>query len=437
MRIFRKTDFLIRDTYEYAFSAIPETRKKPTASLLAVLAGAAFSTSGMALGIRVGLSMPFFKALGVCLFGNLLLCVVALFWGILGCQTGYASVNLIKRMLGNRTAIVYAILVILITSVWVGMNGNLIAKLLIASVPGWTFPVAVTTLGAVMVCVLCAANGWKSIELISWLAVPVLVVLTVYNLILTGDAKGGFAFLRGYQPEHQMTVAAAITSIMGNYALSATTMPDISRFAKNRKSVFFSVGLYGLVLTLSDVCGILIAQATSANNLSYGIYLLGMMLPGCLWIVLCTYTTQNVNMYSGGLAIQKLVHRTVMEGNISHRSAMLFLGGFSVIVGVMDGSKYLPEVSKVILQIMLPLTGIAVVDLFAAGISRDTKDESGERTVREPGQAVSRQTEWRPLLIWLLGITVSVIAWMITRRELWILSVITAAGAAKVWAKRI
>lgn len=390
MNRLQNIEYGINDSFEYALSPVPENRRKGTGQLMAVLAGVACSTTGVSLGMKAGLAMSFPRAVFACVAGNLGLFLLAFFWGSLGQRTGHSSVSLVRRALGNQTAVFYAVFIILTTSVWIGMSGNLMAGLLIAGFSRWKIPMAITTQIAVGTCIFLSSNGWNSMKHVSFRSLPILLALTIYLVWSLGTVQGGFGELAVYEPVGGLSTAVMLAVIIGNYALSATTMPDICRFAKNRHSVLFCTGVYILALTVSNLCGILIVQITGAEVLSYGIFQFGIALLNLVWVVLCIYTTQNVNLYVGGLAIQNLVQGTAMEGNISNRTAMILLGGLAVIVGVADLSRYLADVAQAVLLIAAPLTGIMTAELCGR-----KRRQNHEKT----GLA-----GWIPLIAWAAGI---------------------------------
>lgn len=363
MKGFQNLDFFVNETYENAFSAVPDGKKKPTNRLIFILAGFAFSTSGLTVGTRIGSQMTFLNAVGVCLAGNLLLFLIALFWGMQGYRSGYTSVFLVKSIFGDRTASLFSILIVFSVILWIGMNGDLLARVLLSIFEEWPLPVSMTALIMVALGIIGPTKGWRNLEVMSRIMVPAIIAMTVYNIIWLIRAEGNVFFLIDYRPQTALALPAAFTMIVGNFLLSATTMPDICRFAKSRGAVISCVSVYALVMMVSNLCGILIVQSTGANSLNYGIYLLGMIVPSAIWIVLCGYTTQNMNLYTGSLAIQNFVRETVMEGNISHKVAVLFIGGLSGIAGIIGTARFLPEITNLQIAVLLPLTGIAVAEM--------------------------------------------------------------------------
>lgn len=408
MKGFDGIDSFLNETYEYVFVSVPAEKRKPEYSLIFILTGFAFSFSGVVVGAEIGRSMPFYQALFTCLTGNLVLFAAALFWGNVGCDSGYTGVFWVRKTFGDKMAAVFSALIVLAMIIWVGINGDLLAKLIISVFSGWPIPLPVTALLVIVLGIYCSRRGWRSLEIISRLACPVIIFLTIYNVIHIGEMKEGFSFLLHYQPESVLPFSTAVTMLVGNFTLSVATIPDICRFAGSRRVVFRCAAFYALILTVNNLCGILVIQATGANNMNYGIYLLEMIIPAFIWGVLCLYTTQNVNMYTGSLAIQNLVMETTMGGNISHKTAVLFIGGLSIMVGSIGAVRYLEEFTGILVLFITPVTGIAAAE-------------------RLTGKGLKKVKESIPLVSWAAGTLAGCVFWYIKGKGTWLLPM-AAAG---------
>lgn len=104
----------INEIYAYALSAVPEEKRKPANHLAFILIGYAISSSGLTVGAELGNKMIFPEAAGICILGNLFLFVMALFWGILGYDSGYGSIYLIKKYLGTKVSILFSVFLFLL-----------------------------------------------------------------------------------------------------------------------------------------------------------------------------------------------------------------------------------------------------------------------------------------------------------------------------------
>lgn len=407
MRRFQNMDFFSKETYEYAFSQVPDNDRKRTGRLAFILVGFAFSSSGLTVGTKIGGAMEFYQAVIICLAANTLLFLMALLWGMLGYQSGHTITYLLRKMLGDKVSALLSSLIVVAMIIRMGMNGEILARLILSIFSGWFFPESVTTMLVVALLILGSVHGWRQLEVVNGVVVPLIGALTLYGVVWIWRMKGGLGFLLCYQSAYRMSLSAAIAMTVGNFALSATTMPDICRFAKSRRAVLTCASAYALALTMSNLCGILLVQATEANNLIYGIFLLNMVFPGFLWMVLSSYTTQNVNVYMGSLAMQNFVHGTEMGGNISHKLASYLIGGQAVILGVIGVYKHLEQITNVLVVLVMPLTGIAVAELLLGKKWRTVK-------------------EWAALLSWGVGTASGCAVWIWGETGMWSESAIVA-----------
>lgn len=381
-----------REIYEYAFSSVPADKRKPADLLALILFGFTLSTSAVRVGIQVGNTMLFWEAIGICAAGNLILFLIALFWGVLGQKSGNTSGFMIKRLLGKPVSLLFSIFVILAMIGWMGINGEWLADILVEFFPWLRLPHSAATMLLIALGTSCSLYGWKSMEIASKILIPIILALALYIGFCTYGMYTGFDFMANYRQQEPAAFSSALTLVIGNYAMAAVTMPDLCRFAKSKRAVFGAAATYAVTLTVCNLGGILIAQWTGAHNLTYGVYLLGIMVPGLVCLSLCSYTTQTVNMYVGSLALQNVLKETAMGGNLSHKMAVLFMGGFAMMAGSMGAGRYLSEFSRFLALDAASLTGIAIVEVLI-------------------GRKLEKVKSSFSLVSWLISIAASLFIW--------------------------
>lgn len=362
MNGFQDIDFSLNETYEYAFSSVPHSKRKATWRLLPILMTSALASSGLNMGGAIGWGMTFQEAVLACLCGTVILFFLCLLWGWWSFAFGRSCTTLVQRILGRPTACVFSFIVMVAMILWIAMNGDMLAQVALAIFPSLSLPRPVALLVVIAIGTLMAAVGWRSLELVARIALPFILLLTGYNIYQIFAVCDPSAILT-YQPEQTLAFSFAITLFTGNFFIAAAaTFPDICRFAKSRRSVVLCALLYSLSAFLSCLCGVLVIQSTGANTLTYGIYQLGIGAGNILWIILCTYTTQNMNIYNGSLAIQGIVWQTRLGGNISHKNAAWFMAALSTILGILNLPQYLPSFTNINLLVVVPLTTIMAVE---------------------------------------------------------------------------
>ena len=88
-----------------------------------------------------------------------------------------------------------------------------------------------------MVMVVSALYGMKVLRILSYIAVPLLVIICLYGLgqILTGEQ---LQLVRDYQPQGNMSFMDGLAVTIGSFALGAVIAGDYSQFSKKRSDVF-------------------------------------------------------------------------------------------------------------------------------------------------------------------------------------------------------
>lgn len=380
-----------QEVYEYAFSSVPEDKRKPTGVLALVMFGFALSHSAINIGLRIGVAMPLGQAVGISIAGNAVLFFISLFWGLLGQRTGSTSASLIKKLLGTPISLLFSFCVTLAMIGWMGMNGEWLAAILTDLFPGWMVPLPVAAMLVVAVGVCCSLRGWKSIETIDKILIPLIVFAAIFIVVRIQD--GGMAFTQEALVQNDsLSIPAAVIMVIGNYAVSAATVPDLSRFAVHRRSVLGCTVVYTLTLVGCNLCGILLAKGAGVQNLTYGVYKLGLLIPGLIFLAMCTYTTQNVNLYIGSLALQNLLKSTTASGMFSYKMTVLLMGGFAMLVSTVGISKHLATFAGFCVLSVISLTGIALMEAVI-------------------GRKRERVRSSIPLMVWLFSVVAGFVAW--------------------------
>lgn len=75
--------------------------------------------------------------------------------------------------------------------------------------------------------------GIKSLEIISWIAVPAVGILGCISVGLGVSSMGGIDSLFAAEPQNPITLATAITLVVGSFISGGTTTPNYTRFGKN------------------------------------------------------------------------------------------------------------------------------------------------------------------------------------------------------------
>lgn len=216
---------------DYPVSEVPQLARRGLASLLVVLLGFTFFTPTMLAGAQVGAAFALGDFLGVVLLGSLILgsYVAVLAW--IGARTGLTAVLLCRHALGKVGA-KWGDLMLGGTQVgWfavtVAFFGILTAEAFGVPQLDWLLMV----IGALLMGT-SAYFGYRGIQLISAISVPLMFILAFWVLAEALGEAGGWSGLAAVEPIEAMSLGTALTIVVGTFASGGTNTPNWSRFAR-------------------------------------------------------------------------------------------------------------------------------------------------------------------------------------------------------------
>lgn len=288
---------------DYPLQPVPVHERRGFWSLLVVLLGFTFFTPTMFAGAEVGAAFAFDELLSVILVGSVLLGLYVGAISYLGARSGLTTVLLSRYTLG-RIGGRWADLLLGGTQVgWYAVTVGFFAVVAAAAFGWGDVGLYALIVGGSIVMGVTAYYGYRGMELLSAVSVPLMTVLCFWVLFRAiGDAaeQGGLAAMEG---SGTMSWGVGITIVVGTFASGGTQVANWSRFASSRRDAittsiaafFLANGLMlgfgavgGLVYGLPDFSDVLIAQ--------------GLIVWGVLLLLLNYWTTGDSTAYAFGVA---------------------------------------------------------------------------------------------------------------------------------------
>ncbi len=288
---------------DYPLQQVPEKARVGIISISAVLLGFTFFTPTMLAGARVGVSFKFWPDfIMVLLGGSLILGLYVALLSIVGANTGLTTVLLSRYTLGTVGA-KWADLLLGGTQVgWYGVTAAAMAELF-AQALGWQEYIIPLMIFWSIVMGITAYYGYKGMEILSYVSVPLILILGLWVVAKSIDHVGGWAALVNTSPTESMTVATALTIIVGTFASGGTQAPNWTRFSKSAKIAFWSA----LIAFLMGNGLMLFFGAVGAISYQEGdfvliLYKMGLIFWGIVLLTLNLWTTNDNAAYAFGVA---------------------------------------------------------------------------------------------------------------------------------------
>ena len=345
------------------FEIRPEERQN-WVSIAFVWIGSVICVPALMIGGMLGAGLTLGGLFAAILISYALICVLMIFMGMLGCDTGLPTAVAASSALGEKGAkyIISAILAISCIG-WFGIQASVCGasfSSMVLDMTGVNIPVWASSIFWGIVMLLTACFRFTGLKWLNNIAVPLLAIVLIYTLVdvLTG---GGAEHLQGYVPTAPMGFVAALSAAIGSFVVAAAISGDYCRFAKSRGDVVKSsiVGVLPAGLAIL-VIGAVLAICTGSYDISVVLASSGLPLVGLIALILATWTTNVSNAYSGGLSLSVLLGQDEKKSQLTTAVAGV-IGTVLAAAGILNSIQgFLSLLSAIVPALM----GVMIADYW-------------------------------------------------------------------------
>ena len=296
-------------------------------ALTSIQIGGAICLPVLLIGFELAKGFGLTSALYAIVIGNALLFSFSLIGAKMSAASEMTTAENAESLLGKRVKAIFAIVLVLSMCLWFAIQAQLMATDLLM----WT---SFGSEQVIAFCIslfitACAMRGIKSIEILSNVAVPLMVV-TMLIAIATGDA----------QVQTDTLSFSGISLVLAASIAAVVDMPTFFRHAKNEKhAVKASFATFMIGIPVVEALGALLFYKTDAPSLINALY----CFDHTLWkgwilafILLAGWTTNNANLYSASMSIKALFPKLSDKAAIALLGLIASLLAFCNIVGNLD-----------------------------------------------------------------------------------------------------
>lgn len=349
---------------DYARKPVPEDQKRGWASSAVVYIGCAISISAFTLGGSLATGLTLNQSIIAVIIGALILSLIACLCAEPAMYTGLSTSMIGKFTFGLRGAALVGILYAGCAWGWFGVQaglfGDTIGQMYTLMTGNTISPAAVKVIIVIggLLMTTSAIFGFKSIEKLSWIAIPTIAILMIASLITV--LKGhSYAELNTSFITNPISLGTGISLVIGSFAAGAVGSPDILRYAKNFKDTVKAmvIGLvigYGITIVIAAAC----AKAVGDSNIVTIMIGLGWGILAMLVLILAQWTSNDNNVYSGSLGLS-----VVFESMPKYKLA-LFTGITGTIFAVLGLSNKMIPFFSVLGIFTPPLGGCYLADFY-------------------------------------------------------------------------
>ncbi len=317
-------------------------------------------------------------------------CALMVLGGIIGCDLGLNATMTSTRAFGlTGSNFTMALAVFIAETGWFGVQTatcatafNTLMALVGISFPFW---LSCTIWGVVMF--ITAVYGVKWMSVLNYIAVPLLVILCAYGGMHSIQTAGWNA-ISSTVTENAMGLPAAISTVIGLFALGATCNSDYTRYCRSRGDVVKATVLGVLpAAVLMIMVGAVMALGTGNFDVTSMFAGLGLPLVAMLVLILATWTTNTGNAYMSGLALCKMF-------SIKDRDrpkATMGVGVLGTVIAIAGLAGALESFINIVGATVPPIMGIVIADywVICRGKAENWKPQRG--------------VNWAGIIAWICG----------------------------------
>lgn len=332
-------------------------------SLGIIWAGAMISIPSLLVGNTLisGMSLP--MALFVAFVGYFIVVTIMILQGIQSSDLGKPTVHVAGQVFGKKGSRTMLSIILAIACLgWFGIQANVCGAALANLLAKYdlNIPVPLASFISGLVMVVSAIYGIKVLRVLSYIAVPLLVIISIVGLVqtLTGDQLQA---IQNYKPKGDMSFMDGLAVTMGSFALGAVIAGDYSQFSKKRSDVF-KAAIFGIIPSgvLMIGVGAVLTIAYQTSDITAVFLNIATPFIGGVVLILATWKTNLVNAISGGIALINVFNISKEKEKIAVGIAGT-VGTLLAVVGILN---YFTPIMSILSAMIPPVAGVMIASYW-------------------------------------------------------------------------
>lgn len=347
---------------DYEIQPVPENEKQGWFKLTMVWTAGIIALAATALGGALGSGMSLNHAILASATGAFILAILNAFSGFVGNKTGLSTGMISTFALGRYGALLVSLIIAISLFGWFGVQLDLFGSSLYTVIDS-VFNLQINKIWLVIfggiLMTVTSMIGYKAIEKLSIIAVPLLAILLIGSAIIVLKNYNISELIAAPLTGEAITVGAGISIVIGSVATGIIIAPDFSRYSRSSKDTLIASLLsyfvgYSIVLNLA----VFLAKATFEVDVVAIMIGIGWGTGAMLVLILAQWTTNNTNLYSSSLAFSA-IFKSIPKYIITIFAGII--GTLFAVSGIYQN--FIPFLS--VLSIMIPpIGGIYVADFL-------------------------------------------------------------------------
>ena len=367
------------ESEEFATEPVPSDHRVRWVRVGLISAMVAFSLPTFITGVELFAVTANDRAIAAILTGGAMLAFIGSVSGSIGARSHLSSYMLARIAFGTKGAALVNLAFAVSLLGWFGVNIDLFGAALQRLLQD-TFDMAVSPwmvelfAGAVMT--ITTIYGFRAIDRLSMLLVPVMIVVTVLLIATAFDVRPMAEMLSAPQVS-TLSFGNAVSSVVGGVIVGAVILPDITRFIRHWPGAIYTALLsYLAVGSIVMIAGGLAADAHMNDDFLDVMIIMGLGWGAFAIIIAGSWVLNTLNLYSTTLSID-----ATFPG-LENRLSIVVLGVIGTGAGFLNILDYFLTFLFYLAIVFVPVAGVIAVDyLFVRRTAYHEDLVSAERTL--------------------------------------------------------
>jgi cytosine permease len=362
-------------------------------SLAGIWFGGIVSVPALLVGSTLIASLSFNYSIWAGLIGFSFVVLFMSLLSIAAVEKRKATVSLAASSFGVKGAkLIVGLVIGLSTLGWFGIQSNIagasFSKILV-EMNGPEIPVWISSVFWGIIMVLTAVFGFKYLKWLNYVAVPAIVLLLAYGLFIVFQ-EHSFQEILNFKPSEPMPLLQAIGFTIGFISVGGVISPDYNRFAATKKDAILG-SIFGIIP--SALCLLAIGAILAITQGTYDIVeifsSLGFPFFAMSILILATWTSNVMNVYSSGLAFNDLFNLSTA----ARSKSTLFVGLVGILLAAIGILSHFMSFISLLTITITPIAGVMISDYFISKTYQETPEN----------------INWKGVFSWISGVVVMLV----------------------------
>ena len=344
-------------TEDYSRRPVPDSAAVTGFKIAIVLVGAIITLPVFLVGAELGNALGLKQALLVFSITGMVLAVIAAACGVLAARTRLTTWVIIQYSFGRTGAKVVSAFIGITILGWYGATVDMFARavqIIVRDMGVEPLSHRFYLVVASVLMIVTAIFGFKGLDRLSKLAVPIMICLLV-SLVYTAATS----FELPADVKGAMGLAEGISVGIGGFIVGVTMFPDVCRYARSSNDAILAALLsFGLGVPVILLLAAIPVVATAEANFLKVILIVGLGVTGLALLLLATWTTNAYNLYSTSLVLATIVEKVAKWKLVI---VVGVVGTMIALMPILDNFLYFLHFLAVMIP---PVAGVYLADYF-------------------------------------------------------------------------